>query len=70
MGRIVHGVAKSRTGLNNFHFHFSLSLLCKKGTESALNFLGLTSIKLFKGYLELAKDALNVWCYCFSKVRG
>ena len=25
MGCIVHGVAKSRTQLDNFHFHFSLS---------------------------------------------
>ena len=35
MGCIAYGVAKSQTGLNNFHFHFSplYLLLCKEKTH-------------------------------------
>ena len=39
MDYIVHGVAKSRTQLNNFHFH--LSVLEAWGGEEILNFFFL-----------------------------
>ena len=58
MDCIVHGVAKSRTRLSNFHFHFTL--------VSHLAFTNINSIFTLRPYLAILRQCLC--CFFFKKV--
>ena len=59
MDCIVHGVAKSRTRLSNFHFHFHFTLV------SHLAFTNINSILTLRPYLAILRQCL---CLFFKKV--